>query len=292
MTPNVVQAEPTVDRRQRQVVPVAKRKIGLFGIFGIQNLGNECTLQAIYYNSSERMGGDAEFFAISFKAEDTAKRHQLRSVPVTLQDFEHVRSGALAKLGRILFRRIPGEVRDWITAVKSLRGTDMVFMTGTGMLTDYSTSALGFPYHVFLWTVAAKLAGCKVCFVSVGVGPLYERLSRFFIRRALTLADFRSFRDEFSKNRIARSCFDSSRDHVYPDLAWSLPPSMFPRRTPRTGRMRIGLGMMDHYDIHLANSTQHEQEYRVYLGKTAEFVQWLVSRNYEVRILQGDARQD
>lgn len=294
MTPNVVQAEPTADRRQQQVVPVAKRKrkISLFGIFGIQNLGNECTLQAIHYNSRERLGGDAEFSAISFNTEDTAQRHQLRSLPVTLQNYVNVRTGRLARLARILFRRIPGEIRDWITAVKNLRGTDMVFMTGTGMLTDYSTSALGFPYHVFLWTVAAKLAGCKVCFVSVGVGPLYQRLSRVFIRRALILADFRSFRDEFSKNRIARSCFDSSGDHVYPDLAWSLPPSMFPRRTPRTGRMRIGLGMMDHYDIHLASPTQHEQEYRVYLGKMAEFVEWLVSKNFELRILQGDARHD
>jgi polysaccharide pyruvyl transferase WcaK-like protein len=291
MTPTVVQpaAHP-----QEPTLPVteAKRKIGMFGIFGIQNLGNECTLQAIHYNSRERLGGAAEFFAISFKADDTVQRHQLSSVPVTLQNFENVGSGSLAKLGRILFRRIPGEIRDWISAVKSLRGTDIVFMTGTGMLTDYSTSALGFPYHVFLWTLAAKLAGCKVCFVSVGVGPLYQRLSRLLIRGALTLADFRSFRDEFSKNRIAKSCFDSSRDHVYPDLAWSLPPSMFPRRTPRKKGMRIGLGMMDHYDIHLANSTQHEQEYRVYLGKMADFVEWLVSRNYEVRILQGDARHD
>jgi len=294
MTSTVTQIEPITSHRQPQIGSVAskKRKVGLFGIFGIQNLGNECTLQAIHYNSKQRLGADAEFFAISFKADDTENRHQLPSLPVTRQNFEHVRSGVLAKIGRILFRRIPGEMRDWISAVKGLRGTDIVFMTGTGMLTDYSTSSLGFPYHVFLWTMAAKLAGCKVCFISVGVGPLYERLSRFFIRRALSLADFRSFRDEFSKKRIARQCFDSSHDHVYPDLAWSLPPSMFPRCTPRTGRMRIGLGMMDHYDIHLANSTEHGHEYSVYLGKMADFVQWLVSRNYEVRILQGDARHD
>ena len=293
MTTNLVQTEPALDVPHQQLVSVAKAKlkVAFFGIFGVQNLGNECTLQAIHYNIRERLG-EAEFFSISFNAEDTLRRHQLRSLPVSLQNSANVRSGKLARIRRILFHRIGAEIRGWVTAVKSLRGTDVVYMTGTGMLTDYNNSALGFPYKVFLWTIAARLAGCKVRFVSVGVGPLYQKLSRFFIRRALKAADFRSFRDEFSKNRVAASCFDSSRDQVYPDLAWSLPPSIFPRRTLRTARMRIGLGMMDHCDFHLSNPTQHAEEYRVYLGKMAEFVEWLVSKNYEVRILQGDARHD
>jgi len=57
------------------------------------------------------------------------------------------------------------------------------------MLTDYMTTASGYPYDVFMWTTAARLAGCKVRFVGVGVGPIYGRLSRWLITTALSIAE-------------------------------------------------------------------------------------------------------
>ena len=53
--------------------------------------------------------------------------------------------------------------------------TDMLIIPGTGLLTDaYGLSAWG-PYNVFKWSLVAKFRGCKVLFVSVGVGPLTAR---------------------------------------------------------------------------------------------------------------------
>src|SRR5260370_38721387 len=92
-------------------------------------------------------------------------------------------------------------------------------MTGTGMLPDYMTKASGFPYHVFTWTAAARLAGCKVRFVGVGVGPIYGPLSRWLITTALSLADYRSFRDHNSKNRITKNDFASNQYQELPDLS-------------------------------------------------------------------------
>jgi polysaccharide pyruvyl transferase WcaK-like protein len=293
MSTNAAKAGTTACGDERQVVPRLKppAKIAFFGIFGIQNLGNECTLQAIVHNARERLS-DGQFCAISFDPGDTLHRHNLAAVPMSYQNFTRVRPGRLAKVFRILFRRIPGELMDWAKAVKALRGMDLVVMTGTGMLTDYSTTAFGFPYHVFRWALASRLAGCKVRFVGVGVGPIYQRLSRKFIRWALKLADYRSFRDEFSRNRIAK-VFDSSRDYVFPDLAFSLPKSIFPARRNR-GRQKqqIGLGVMDHRDIHLLTTNEHEAAYSAYLDKMCEFVEWLVKHDYQVRILQGDAKHD
>ncbi len=293
MLTNLGTVGSTIQGDKKRLVrrPNSSARVAFFGIFGIQNLGNECTLQAIVHNAHERLS-DAQFCAISFVPGDTLRRHNLQAFPISYQNFAKVRPGRLAKLFRILFKRIPGELKDWAKAVRNLRGTNLVVMTGTGMLTDYSTTAFGFPYHVFQWALAARLAGCKVRFVGVGVGPIYQRLSRKFIRWALTLADYRSFRDEFSRNRIA-TVFDSSRDHVFPDLAFSLPKSTFPARQNR-GRQKqqIGLGIMDHRDIHLVTTKEQEAAYSAYLDKMCEFVEWLVRHDYQVRILQGDAKHD
>lgn len=278
-----------LERNQVARGPRPTAKVAFFGTFGIQNLGNECTLQAIVHNARKRLG-DGQFCAVSYDPSDTLRRHNLTAFPMS--HFTRVRPVRVVKVFRILFWRIPGELLDWAKAVKGLRGTDLVVMTGTGMLTDYSTTAFGFPYHVLRWALAARLAGCKLRFVSVGVGPIYEPLSRKFIRWALRLADYRSFRDEFSRNRITKF-FDSSGDRVFPDLAFSLPKSIFPERQNRgQQKKQIGVGIMDHRDIHLLTPQEQEVAYSAYLEKMCEFIEWLVKHDFQVRILQGDARHD
>jgi polysaccharide pyruvyl transferase WcaK-like protein len=200
--------------------------------------------------------------------------------------------GRLEKMVRIC-RRVPGELTDWLTAIRELRDKDLVIMTGTGMLTDYMTTATGFPYDVFRWTVAARLAGCKVRFVGVGVGPIYGRASRLLITTALSLADYRSFRDQKSKDRIKKKGFNSDKDPVFPDLVFSLAPETFPQPRAQKRQIReVGLGVMTHRDIHLSNSDEHHVQYSAYLDTMCDFVLWLLEHGYSVRILQGDARHD
>ena len=166
-------------------------------------------------------------------------------------------------------------------------------MTGTGMLTDFSNSCFGYPYDIFKWTVAAKLARCKVRFVGIGVGPIYERLSRAFIRLALTVADYRSFRDHQSRTRLEKLGFDTSRDRVFPDLAFSLPRPLLPPCGNRRGPKRvIGLGVMKYVDAHTAAQRDPDAAYEVYLDKMADFTVWLLEHGYGVRILQGDLQYD
>jgi polysaccharide pyruvyl transferase WcaK-like protein len=272
-----------------------RTKVAFFGIFGIHNLGNECTLQSILQGARRYLPG-SDIYAISFDPADTLRRHGLPAVPVTKQTFGRPTKpspfGRLSKPFRVV-RRIKNEIIDWAAAVKALRGTDLVVMTGTGMLTDYATSALGFPYHVFRWTAAARLAGCKVRFVGVGVGPIYERLSRWFITKALSLADYRSFRDQNSKDRIRKNGFIGDEDPVFPDLVFSLAKGSLGKHPAGDGAVRqVGLGVMDHRDVHMWSDEEHQAHYAAYLHKMCEFTQWLISHKYSVRILQGDARHD
>lgn len=274
-------------------------RIALFGIFGVQNIGNECTLQAMLYNVRKRLP-DADVFSICYVPEDTVLRHALAAVPVSCaysRDAEAGRSDPkrprVARLLRGLFRRLPAELSDWFRAFKAMRGTHLLVMTGTGMLTDYSTSSLGYPYDVFKWTLAAKMAGTKVRFVGIGVGPIHERLSRAFIRSALHLAGYRSFRDHLSKTRLRRIGFDTTTDPVYPDLAFSLPQNILPSPSTNGRRQRVvGLGVMHHVDVHVANKPQQQTIYDTYLDRMCDFTLWLLEHGYRVRILQGDMKYD
>src|SRR4051812_9278002 len=209
---NTDEAQTPVSSRQPPPAP-QQPTIAFFGVFGVQNLGNECTLQSIVLNVRERLPF-SRLYSICYEPVDTAQRHNLEAVPISARYFQSRasgevvhRRGGVSRLFRVLFQRIPGELLDWAKAVRTLRHTDLVFMTGTGMITDYSTSAFGFPYDIFKWSVAARLAGAQVRFVGIGVGPIYGKLSRFLIRRSLSLADYRSYRDEFSRKRIQGAGF-------------------------------------------------------------------------------------
>ena len=80
---------------------------------------------------------------------------------------------------------------------------------------------------------------------------------------------------------------------MFPDLAFSLSKSIFPARRNR-GRQKqqIGLGVMDHRDIHLLTTIEQEAAYSAYLDKMCQFVEWLVKHDYQVRILQRDGKHD
>ena len=44
-------------------------------------------------------------------------------------------------------------------AVRVLRGTDMLVVAGTGILSDTGEGALGLPYELAKWSIAARLSG-------------------------------------------------------------------------------------------------------------------------------------
>ncbi|MFL6436485.1 MAG: polysaccharide pyruvyl transferase family protein [Terriglobales bacterium] len=274
-------------------VKTKPRRIGFFGIFGVRNLGNECTLEAILHNA-RRYAPAAELYAISYEPEDTARRHGIRAFPARPlggTSFGKKRT-VINRLLRVLTQKIPAEVFSWFTAIRILKGTEMLIMTGTGMLTDYSNSCFGWPYHILKWAVCARIVGCRVRFISSGVGPIHERLSRRFIKIALGLADYRSFRDKQSKMKLQGLGMELSSDPVVPDLAFSLPTDMVHAASPRPKVRTVGLGVMRHVNLHLGSATGTRDAYRSYLRKMCDLMEWLIRHGYGVRMLQGDAKYD
>ncbi len=272
----------------------AAPKIALFGIFGVQNIGNECTLQAMLYNIRERLPR-ADVYTICYAPDDASRRHQLPAIAVDSRDRAAApRKRSLpAKVLRKLVYGIPGQAADWFRSYKALQGTDVLVMTGTGMLTDYSTNCFGFPYDVVKWAVAARMAGTKVRFVGIGVGPIYERLSRAFIKHALGIADYRSFRDQYSRKKLQDMGMNTATDCVFPDLAFSLPQALFSANgNQRRERRVIGVGVMNFVDSHSTTPAEAKKDYERYLTKMSQVVRTLVENGYGVRILQGDMKHD
>jgi polysaccharide pyruvyl transferase WcaK-like protein len=270
-----------------------QRTITFFGNFGTQNLGNEYTLKAILQNVRKLLP-DARVNCICPDPRDAAARYGIPAFPMSYERAVRSRraqSGRAVRLLRRLFVRVPLEIVEWVKAFRTLKDTALLVMTGTGMLGDFGIGPFDLHYQILKWSILAKLRRAKLLFVSVGAGPIEHPLSRWIVKRAVSLADYRSYRDGFSREYLARIGFDTRGDFVYPDLAFSLRPEVPPSR-PGNGRAPvIGVGLMDYYGRR-SIPEEGEDVYRRYLGKVTDFVAWLLERDYTVQLLIGDVSYD
>jgi len=266
----------------------ARSKIALFGHFGWGNFGNESTLQAMLYHL-RRLAPDAEFNCICTGPETVAAGYNISAVPskdVLVQPW--ALRDPLARWARKLVIGIPIEVYRWLKGFKSLWGTDALVVPGTGLLNDAYTLFHWGPYDLFRWAATAKLCRCNLLFISVGAGPVYSRIGRFLVKTALSLADFRSYRDESTLRYLKGIGFRAEQDRVYPDLAFSLPESLIPRGHDSKGhRLVVGLGLMEYAGKYSVEKPS-DAIYAAYLETLVEFVKWLLAHEYNVRLLIGD----
>jgi polysaccharide pyruvyl transferase WcaK-like protein len=271
------------------------RRVAFFGNFGTQNLGNEYTLAAILAHARRRMP-DAELTCICTDPDDVAARHGVTAISMSYRysrAFRHasqrMSEGGMVRALRRLFVRVPREVLELVRAFRALRGITTLVMTGTGMLSDVGIGPFDLHWEILKWSALAKLRGARVVFASVGAGPIASRASRWIVKRALSLADYRSYRDTWSRSYLETIGFDAAHDHVFPDLAFSLPPEV---RAARSGPRRVvGVGLMDYYGTR-ASPRIGEEAYRAYVSKVTRFVSWLLDHGYDVRLLIGDVSYD
>jgi len=264
-----------------------RSKIVIFGNFGTGNFGNEATLQAVHLNL-RRLMPDAEFACICSCPAIASAAQNIAAFPIspTILTGWTPRSRVARLLRRIVFG-IPNELYRWVAGFRLLKGADALIVPGTGLLTDVHDLVSWGPYGVFRWSVLAKLRGCKLLFVSVGVGPLYGRLGREFAKLALGLADFRSYRDMSSLECLKSIGFAAANDRVYPDLAFSLPTALIPRDKTRECRPVAGLGLMHH--AHMYGDIAHDDEtYRNYTETFLALAKWLQNSGYDIRLLIGE----
>jgi polysaccharide pyruvyl transferase WcaK-like protein len=299
-----------------------RHRIALFGNFGTGNLGNEATLQAMIYNL-RRYLPNAEISCICPRPENTASEYNISAFPIRapfpiwkLSSVSNKDNGLAGRSNRTVsgtavepdrrFKKFVARLRAslricayplieayrWFKGIARLKESDLLIMTGTGMLGDYAIEPLGLHYDIFRWALIAKLCQCKLLFVSVGGGPIRHPLSRCFVRMGLALADYRSYRDASSKDHLEAIGVDVTTDAVFPDLAFSLPrAAVSAAQDHGCEAVVIGVGLMNYYD-RFGRSGNDEAIYRDYLGRVASFVARLLERRYIVRVLIGDVVWD
>jgi polysaccharide pyruvyl transferase WcaK-like protein len=230
-------------------------RIGIFGHYGNTNMGDEATIQAVIQNIRKRLP-EASIVCFSLRPDDTASRHGVKAFPIRRTVYASSTAGATGVSGesrpedhgmpglamcKRAIKRVPllrgffrqakrlaanlaqivPEIRFLLRSRRTLKELDLLLITGSNQFVDNFGGPWFFPYDLLKWTVLARLAGARVCYMSVGAGPINSRLSYMFIRWALRFHDYLSFRDEASRQLI-RKAGHRGTTYVYPDLAHSL----------------------------------------------------------------------
>jgi polysaccharide pyruvyl transferase WcaK-like protein len=262
-------------------VSVESKCIGLFGLFGAGNIGNDGSLEAVV-RFLRRAAPHERLLCICHDPSRVEKELDLETAPICAKP----RLPLGGRIGPVLERAV-GSATMAPHALRHLRRLRALIVPGTGFLDDFTTNPLGWPLDILTWCALARLVGVKVVFVSIGAGPINHPLSRWLMKRTAGAAHYRSYRDTVSKTFIQSIGFDAGEDPVYPDVAFGLPMAASQRQDGDVHRLAIGVGVMAYGGWHY-DGARSAQIYATYLDKMTAFVVWLLDEGHTVRLLLGD----
>jgi polysaccharide pyruvyl transferase WcaK-like protein len=264
-----------------------RSRIGLFGLFGSGNSGNDGSLEAML-TFVRQVRPDAEIICVCAAHRGASGRIaaalHVTAIPLGVPPPQN---DVLQRLDRLLLT-LPRRAASLVRAIARVRKLNALIFPGTGILDDFGESPFGMPLTLLTWCIAARLSGTRVAFVSIGAGPIEHPISRWLMRLAVGLADYRSYRDAISKEFMESIGFDTRHDAVYPDIAFKLPAPPPSDRRRSNERLVVGVGVMT-YQGWRNDAVSGAAIYQAYLEKLTTFVLWLLDDGRAVRILMGDA---
>lgn len=291
------------------------KKIAILGPYGVGNIGDSAIVEAMIDNIRRRIP-DAAIFGININPEDTARRHNIPSFPIHRMHGDGSSSGDDFRTGNVegiksyfkrlaeatyplyavckivyrlpsMCRRIIEETIFVFRSYKKIRGFDIVLVNGSGQLCDLWGGPWLHPYGLLKWGIIARAARVKYAVVSVGAGPIESPISRSFIKYSLRLSNYRSFRNNKSRE-LVESIGVRGDNLVFPDLAYSLSveKGLELGHFAASGRI-IGINPMAYYDPRCW--PKHDSTvYRTYINKLAAIVSRLLSKDYSVLLFSSD----
>jgi polysaccharide pyruvyl transferase WcaK-like protein len=300
----------------RAVLPKLGR-IGLLGHCGTGNLGDDATVAAVLQHIKSRLP-TAYVAGLSMDPEDSARRHGIpcfamrqsvfpferewssASRPANPRRYADTLKATFKKTGP-LFRAAkavrnativrPAQfIREIMFLGRSLFlvcNLDLIVVCGGGQLLDWG-GPWAFPYTLFKWSVIAKCARTKCIFLNSGAGPLDASLSRWFIKRALSMAKYISLRDRASGDLLRKIGFRGKINTVA-DSVWGLrlPDGLATRRSGKGKELVIGIAPMAYGD-----SSRHWLDdnlgYRRLIDSLAEFSVRMLQRGHRIKLFSSD----
>lgn len=270
-------------RSSRRSSPEQSPKVGVFGLLGVGNFGNDGSLRAIL-EFLERYHPDAQIGALCAGPEEVTATHRIPAMRMHWYRAEYhsasdIRAIAMKALGKGIdvFR-----IAAWV------RRYDVIIVPGMGVLeSKLRLRPWGFPYSLFLLCASARVLGTKVALLNVGSDVSSNRMMRWLVTRAARLAHYRSYRDDVSRDAMRSMGLDVSSDEVCPDLTFALET---PEGCP-TPTGAVGVGVMAYFGGNDDRKHAHQIHDR-YVTVVRRFVRWLADNGRPVVLFTGDRLDD
>jgi len=260
-------------------------RVGLFGLLGSGNIGNDASMEAVLRYLHTRHPSAVIDAMCSGPKKLTAK-YGIDAVEMFC--FEGHKSRLSSPTASLL--RVPSRILDVFRISAWVRRHDVVIVPGVGVLeASLPLRPWNTPYGLFLLSASGRLFGTKVAFVSVGAGLIRQRATRWFSDRAARLAFYRSYRDEGSRDAMRRRGLDTE-DPVFSDLAFSLPRPTC-HRDGEGDWSTIGVGIMA-YGGSNDDRSRAQDIYCSYVDNMKTLVRSLIENERRVRLFVGDTDAD
>jgi polysaccharide pyruvyl transferase WcaK-like protein len=255
------------------------QRVAFFGLLGSGNLGNHGSLDAMLTFVRTRHP-EAEISCVCAGPAELHRQYGIPSVAITWYQEHGPGRNRIESVALKAF----GKVADLVRMPRLLRRYDVVIVPGMGVFeTTLELRPWGWPYALFLMSLSARMTGAKAAFVNVGANVARERSIRRLFTAAARLASYRSYRDDYSRDAMRTMGVDTSRDEVYPDLAFALPEPVAVDHAHGT----VGLGVMAYRGTN-ADRARADEISAEYTAKIVEFARWLVDAGYRIRLVTGD----
>lgn len=256
-------------------------RVGIFGLFGSGNVGNDGSLEAVL-DHLRAAHPDAVVDALCGGPETVTARY---GIPATRLHWYRGEYRTASRLKDVAGKGL-GKLVDAFRIAAWVRRHDVVVVPGTGILE--STLPLrpwGLPYSLFLLCGWGRVLRARVALVAVGASETGSRPVRVLTRWAARLAAYRSYRDTLSRDAMRAMGVDTTGDQVHTDLVFALP-------TPPRGDLSgppgpVCVGIMDFHGSNDERDRARELNSR-YLDGITRFVGALAAEGRPVRLLTGD----
>lgn len=310
------------------------QRIGIWGHYHGDNLGDDIVVATIAASFRRRIS-DVEVIGYSLRPEDTARRHGIPAyailvglprplMPPTIGDSEG--DGAPSKtrtesgqsgggrtsaspksklksfLGSIdnpvvkAARRWKWRASSLWQMRRSLRDVDVLVVAGSGPFYDGWDGAWNHPFNLFRWSQLARTTGTKFMALSVGGGPIDERITQFFLRQTVRSASYTSYRDPYSAN-LARTLGAQGPYPTFPDLAFGIHPTVLQRARAEVidvagnHRAVVGISTVAHQDPrYMPRGSQ--KVFRPFLKKLIDVTGRLLDEGFTPVFLRSDRADD
>jgi polysaccharide pyruvyl transferase WcaK-like protein len=264
--------------RHQDAAKAATPRVGLFGLLGSGNIGNDASTEIIVrYLRTEQPGSVIDAMCMGW--ERMRERYGIETVPIQWQAAHSLPPGPVGAGLKAI-----GKALDVFRTVAWVRRHDVVIVPGMGIMeAALPINPWGVPWSLFLLAATGRLLKTKVALVAAGASPAKNPMTARLFTWSARLAYYRSFRDPASRAVLQRQGLDTSKDPIYPDLAFNFEAGPDTRVDPQL----VGIGVMAYHGSN-EDRDRSDEIYASYVSALKSFVRWLIDNGRSVRLFVGD----